>query len=194
MAGAAKRFAATFCPAESTFVRTLVTLDSVEIVTSRWMQSATAGVLRRKCLVSRDKRYSPLMMLKMAHGSTALSAARHLATGSLTAALIAALGPVIPKMSNQLIALTLPMLLRIVHVAKHHSMNSYRTQDKLARTPYLIAREFATSFFLVATAVKLNVIPAIVDSVWKRLRFRVDVGEPHLHPFATREMSNPRGV
>lgn len=33
MAGAAKRFAATFCPAESTFVRTLVTLDSVEIVT-----------------------------------------------------------------------------------------------------------------------------------------------------------------
>ncbi|PNP42663.1 hypothetical protein TGAMA5MH_05404 [Trichoderma gamsii] len=33
MAGAAKRFAATFCPAESTFVQTLVILDSVEIVT-----------------------------------------------------------------------------------------------------------------------------------------------------------------
>jgi hypothetical protein len=133
-------------------------------------------------------------MLKMVHGSTALSAARHLATGSLTAALIAALKLVIPKMTNQLIALTRPMLLRIVHVAKHHSMNSYKIQGKPARTPYLIVREFATSFFLVATLVKPNVILAIAGSVWKGLRFRVDVGEPHLHPFATRETSNPRGA
>ncbi|KAM0514770.1 hypothetical protein ACHAPE_006445 [Trichoderma viride] len=33
MAGAVKKFVATFCPAESTFVRTFVILDSVEIVT-----------------------------------------------------------------------------------------------------------------------------------------------------------------
>lgn len=134
------------------------------------------------------------MMLKMAHGLTALSAARHLATGNLTAALIAALKLVMPKMSNQLIVPTLPTWSPIAHVAKHHWMNSCKSQGKLARTPYLTAREFAKSFFLVAILAKPNVTPAIAASVWKGLRFRVDVGESHLHPYAIRETSSRHGA
>lgn len=52
MVGAARRFAEIFCPAESTFVRTHVIPDSVEIAISRLRPNVTAGVSRRKSLAS----------------------------------------------------------------------------------------------------------------------------------------------
>jgi hypothetical protein len=158
------------------------------------MQSATAGVLRRKYLASSGRKYNPLITLKIPRGSKALLAARHLARGNLTVGFIAALKAAILKMSSQLIAPILPMWSPIAHVAKHRSTNSYRIRGSLVRIWCLTVKEFATSSFLVVTFVKPNVILAIVDSAWKQLRFRVDVGEPHLHPFVTREMSNSRGA
>lgn len=75
MVGAARRFAAIFCPAESTFAQTLAIPDSVETAISRWTQSVIAVVLRRRSLATSGKRYGLHIAWRTVHGSRALSAA-----------------------------------------------------------------------------------------------------------------------